>query len=247
MMDPELARPTPGFRPLYAQVRELMVERIATGQWKPGSLLPSEQRLAEEFGVSQGTVRKALSEMETQRLLVRRQGRGTFVAAHSRQTALFHFFRMVDHDGRRQEPVSRVLEHRVRRATREQAAALGIDSYAHVHAILRTRLIGGRPVILERVAVPTALITSLPLEVGQPMADELYVIYQRDHGVTIAKAEETLRAVAAQAPEVEHLGVALHTPLLEITRVARDMQGAPVELRVSRCDTAHTAYRNEIV
>src|SRR5258707_13395026 len=86
----------PDFRPLYAQVRALMIRRMVRGEWRPGDILPSEGRLAVEFGVSQGTVRKALDEMAAQNLVVRQQGRGTFVAQHSEAHALFHFFHIRD-------------------------------------------------------------------------------------------------------------------------------------------------------
>ena len=66
-------------RPLYLQLRDALAERIASGEWKPGSAIPNESDLAREFGVSAGTMRKALDLMEAERLLTRRQGRGTFV------------------------------------------------------------------------------------------------------------------------------------------------------------------------
>jgi DNA-binding transcriptional regulator YhcF (GntR family) len=109
----------PDFRLLYAQVRELMVRRIAGGAWRPGDLLPSEFRLAAELGVSQGTVRKALDELAAENLVVRRQGRGTFVAAHDAQRELFRFFRLADADGRRPTPTSRQLSVRRERADAE--------------------------------------------------------------------------------------------------------------------------------
>ncbi|HSR54974.1 MAG TPA: GntR family transcriptional regulator, partial [Alphaproteobacteria bacterium] len=71
----------PDFSPLYRQVKELLLQRVVSGYWKPGEILPSEVKLAAEFNVSQGTVRKALEEMAAEHLVVRHQGKGTFVAA----------------------------------------------------------------------------------------------------------------------------------------------------------------------
>ena len=90
----------PGFKPLYQQVKDLLIERLIGGYWRPGDLLPSEMQLAEQLGVSQGTVRKALDEMTAGNLLVRRQGRGTYVAEHDQEHALFHFFKLTDRRGR---------------------------------------------------------------------------------------------------------------------------------------------------
>ena len=86
---------TPDFRPLYQQVHDLLVSRIVAGEWKPGDALPPEPSLARTFRVSQGTVRKALAALEQRNLVVRRQGKGTYVATHTPQRALFHFFHLV--------------------------------------------------------------------------------------------------------------------------------------------------------
>ena len=111
-------------RPLYAQVRELMIGRMVQGVWKPGAVLPSEVQLAAEFGVSQGTVRKALDALAAENLVIRRQGRGTFVAEHDAERALFHFFHLVGEDGSRQLPGATLLSCRAGKASRDEAARL---------------------------------------------------------------------------------------------------------------------------
>src|SRR5215203_5028435 len=111
-----------GFRPLYRQVRDVLVKRIADGVWHAGQLLPSEGEIALDLGVSQGTVRKALDEMTAQNLVVRRQGRGTFVAKHDDARILFQFFKLVPDSGERSFPDSRVLA--VRKHIDANAAAM---------------------------------------------------------------------------------------------------------------------------
>jgi GntR family transcriptional regulator len=234
------------FQPLYAQVKTLMVQRIGSGAWKPGELLPSEFALAAEYKVSQGTVRKALLALEADRLIIRRQGRGTYVARHTAQETLFHFFHMVGLDDQRRIPTSRVLAQRTMRATRAQAKALAVAPATLLHAITRVRAFDGQPAIFERIFVPTELMPELAVETGAEMADEMYVIYQERFGITIAGASERLAATAAGADEARHLGLAEGTPLLEITRVARDVNGRAVELRTSRCDTSTTRYAAEL-
>ncbi len=234
------------FRPLYAQVREEFCRRLVDGRWRPGDALPSEGRLAGELGVSQGTVRKALDEMAAQNLLERRQGKGTFVARHSQQRSLFHFFHIVDAEGRKEPPSSRVLALETRAANPEERTRLGLAARARVHAILRVRTIGGTPVILERIALPAALFPSLSLPIGEELAEEFYVIYQQRFGVTIVRAAEQLRAMAAGADEARHLGAPRGAPLLEIDRLALTLDGAPAEWRLSRCSTARYRYAVEI-
>ncbi|HSK40712.1 MAG TPA: GntR family transcriptional regulator [Arenibaculum sp.] len=235
------------FRPLYTQVRDMMVGRIGSGAWKPGEMIPSEFQLAAEFGVSQGTVRKALIEMEQRKLVVRRQGRGTYVSQHSSQQALFHFFRIVDRDGVKELPTSVVVEHRTKRASKEEAASLGLAPRAAVHFVMRVRHLRGRPVIIERIILPTAVFRDLDLPIGEEMAEELYVLYQRNHGVTIVRADERIAAVVADEADARFLEIAAGAPLLEISRIASDVQGNPVELRSSRVDTADFRYSCRIV
>jgi len=246
MDDTFVTVPATDYQPLYAQVKTLLVQRIGSGAWKPGEMLPSEFQLAAEYKVSQGTVRKALLSLEADRLIVRRQGKGTYVARHNRQETLFHFFRMVGLGDQRRIPASVVLTHRTRRATGEQASRLALETGAMLHAIVRVRSFEGRPTIFERIYVPVALMPDLAVEIGVEMTDEMYVIYQERYGITIARATERLAAVPATAEEARHLELDAGSPLLEIVRVARDVNGKPVELRISRCDTASTRYAAEV-
>ncbi len=236
----------PDFRPLYAQVRALMIARLVRGEWRPGEILPSEGRLAVEFGVSQGTVRKALDEMAAQNLVVRHQGRGTFVAQHSEAQALFHFWHIRDAKGVKELPTGQVLKLRAVRADRGQAERLALPARARVWEILRLRHLRNRPVILERIAVPVTLFPGLDLPVGRALPDELYVLYQEKFAVTVARAQEKLRAVAADKIDAKRLAVPAGSPLLEIDRVALSLDGTPVEWRLSRCNSANHHYYSEI-
>jgi GntR family transcriptional regulator len=237
---------SPDFRPLYAQVKELLIARLVRGEWRPGEILPSEFSLAATFGVSQGTVRKALDEMAAQNLVVRRQGRGTFVAQHSEPHAQFHFFHIRDEGGAKELPTGRVLKLRGDRADRPQAARLRLPSRARVWEMRRVRALRGKPVILERITLPAALFPDLTLPIHSELPDELYILYQEKFGVTVARAEEKLRAVAADELDAKTLGVAKGTPLLEVDRVALSLDGTPVEWRLSRCNTARHHYLSEI-
>jgi len=75
-------------RPLYLQVRDALLDRIKDGRWKPGANLPSEIDLHRQLGVSLGTLRKALSVLESEQLIIREPGRGTFVRDHQAGRAL---------------------------------------------------------------------------------------------------------------------------------------------------------------
>lgn len=237
-------RPGPDFRPLYTQVRDLIVGRVTDGTWKAGELLPSEMRLADEFGVSQGTVRKALDDLEAENLIVRRQGKGTFIATHSPQRALFHFFHLVDKDGHRQLPTSRDIGLSRGRATREEERRLDLASGARVVRIERVREFDGHPVIMESVVVGAGTFPNLGR--GGTLPNTLYILYEEEYGIIIHRAVEHLRAVAASSADAHHLGLDEGAPLLEIDRLALTPDGRPVEWRISRCDTRNHRYLSNL-
>lgn len=227
---------------LYAQTEAILTRRIAEGFWAPGAMIPPEPDLAAELGVSPGTVRKALGGLERRRLIERRQGRGTFVAAHTSERALFHFFRITALDGARRAPTSHVLDCRTIAASVEEAGPLGVAPGTALHRVKRGRLIEGSACILERIWLPAARFPGFALPVMREMTDELYVLYQRDHGVTIGRAEERLAAIAAAEEDALLLNLAPGAPLLEVSRIAFDLQDRPVERRITLLDTAAHRY-----
>jgi GntR family transcriptional regulator len=229
-------------RPLYAQTEALLTQRIADGTWLPGTPLPAEPMLAAELGVSPGTLRKALAGLERRRLIERRQGRGTYVAAHTSERALFHFFRVFDSQGRKHTPSSFVLDCRSGPATPDEAAALSLSEGEAVHRVERIRALAEEPVILERILLPAARFPGFALPVLREMHDELYVLYQRDFRVTIGRAEERLAAIAANEIQAAKLRLWPGAPLLEISRVAYDLADRPVERRVTLLDTRMHRY-----
>lgn len=233
-----------GFRPLYAQVRERLTQRLIDGRWPPGALIPSEIELARELGVSQGTIRKALDEMTAAHLLVRRQGRGTFVAVPEDNRILFKFFRLSPDDGARAFPESQLLGRRTGRATAAEAAALGLAAGAQVHRIERLRRFGAAPVLVETLVLPAGRLAGIATMESLP--NNLYRLFSDRWGITVAGARERLKAVAATAADAAALGVAPATPLLEISRIAFDLEDRPVELRISRCLTASTHYAADL-
>jgi len=230
----------PGFRPLYQQVRDILRQRITDGVWSPGEPLPAEPRLAAELGVSQGTVRKALDELASANLVDRRQGRGTYVTRQTAERALFHFFHIVDPNGRRVTPTSRTLDCRRSVGTARELERLGAQPGAVVVRIARLRSLEGREALVERIAVPASLFPDLGAD--GPLPNALYELYQERFGVTIARATEHLRAVVAADEDTQLLGIAAGTPLLEIDRVAFDLEDRPVEWRVSRLLSDGFAY-----
>jgi GntR family transcriptional regulator len=231
-------------RPLYAQVRERLVERIRSGEWRPGQIIPNEFEIAAEFGVSQGTARKAISELAAEGLVLRRQGRGTFVVEHTPAHVLFRFFNLFDDAGVAVIPDSRDARSSLVQADSDERRALGLDQTAQVIRITRTRTRNGTPFIRETITLPEALFPGL---VDRPeVANTLYDLFQKEYGILVMRTDDRLSAIAADAEMATALAIPPGTPLLRIARTAFALDDTPVEWRVSLChlDRAHYLARN---
>ena len=227
-------------RPLYAQVRDRLIERIKSGQWKPGQLIPNEFEIAAEFGVSQGTARKAIGELASERLLLRRQGRGTFVVEHTPDHVLFRFFNVFDPDGRAVIPDSRNTAWTLERATSEERSHLGLARGARVVRITRTRTRAGKAFIVETIALPEARFPGLVDRTELP--NTLYDLFQKAYGTLVMRTDDRISAVAADAKAAEVLGVATGAALLKIDRLSFTLHDAPIEWRVSLCHLDQAYY-----
>jgi GntR family transcriptional regulator len=227
-------------RPLYAQVRERLVDRIRSGAWKPGQLIANEFEIAAEFGVSQGTARKAISDLAAEGLVVRRQGRGTFVVEHTPAHVLFRFFNLFDTAGAAVIPDSRDSKASLAAASAEERKTLGLDRHAKVIRIFRTRTHNGAPLMRETIALPEALFPGLAEQ--REMPNTLYDLFQKSYGVLVTRTDDRLSAVAADPETAATLGVAPETPLLKIDRIAFGLDDRPLEWRVSLCHLGDAHY-----
>ena len=238
--------PIPDFQPLYKQVYDVLVRRIAEGQWKPGQVLPSEQALAEELRVSQGTVRKALDTLAAENLVQRHQGKGTYVAEHTQEHSLFRFFRLArpHSEGERAKPDSSKARCKRRAATPTEAERLHLSKGATVVEIKRVRLIDGERAVSEKSVVPLKLFPELDHQDALP--NTLYSLYQSVYGVNIILAKEELSAVLATKADERELGIKPGSPMLRIERSALAINGQRAEVRISRCDTRHVVYAIDV-
>jgi GntR family transcriptional regulator len=235
---------SPGFRPLYRQVKDLLLKRIGDGIWPPGALIPSEQQIAAELGVSQGTVRKALDEMTGERLLTRRQGRGTFVARHDEARILFQFFKIVPDSGVAIFPESVLRRTENARADEDERRVLNLEPGDRVVRITRIRSLGGRPVISEYLSLPARLFPGLGEDI--PIENNLYELYSARFGITVSGGQERVKAIAAPPEDASLLGLPPGAPVLAIDRVAVALDGTPVEWRRTLCQTADCAYISDL-
>jgi len=230
----------PSFQPLYQQVKERLTQYIVEQRWKPGEVLPNEFRLADELGVSQGTVRKALNRLTEQGVLVRRQGVGTFVSEHTGQSALYRFFPLVA-DGQPPElPTSEVLSLEYMVASEEVAEALNLQSGEGVICMRRRRFLGGECCLLETIYLPEEFFPNFPC--ADKIPHTLYHFYQTDYRLTVDKTLDRIKAVSCSEQDAKLMGIEPYQPLLHFTRVAESLNGEKIEYRISRCRSDHFHY-----
>lgn len=232
------------YRPLYVQVKDKLKQRLIDGTWLPGQMIPSEMDLAREIGVSQGTVRKALDAITAENLLVRRQGRGTYVAEPEDSRILFRYFRLQPKSGDHQFPQSHFGSWALHHANRLECESLDIPPKSQVWRIERERHISDKPLLVETLSLPASRFTGF--ETLKEIPNNVYRLYSDIWGITIARAAERLTAVAADKKDATALGCQVGTPLLRIERIAYDLEDTPVELRVSRCLTDNAHYLSDL-
>jgi GntR family transcriptional regulator len=236
----------PAFSPLYQQIKALITRSLQSGEWKPGEAIPSEMELAARFKVSQGTVRKAIDELATENLLVRRQGKGTFVATHAEEKIQYRFLRLMPDDGEESPTQRRVLDCRRLRAPADVARALELKSGDAAVQIRRLLLVRDKPIVLDDIWLHGALFKGLTAERLSDYRGPMYGLFETEFGVRMIRAEEKIRAVAADAASARLLELDEGAPLLSVERRSHTYGDKPVELRRGLYNTASHFYRNEL-
>ena len=237
---------TPSFRPLYEQIKILLTQSLVAGEWKPGEAIPSEMDLAERFRVSQGTVRKAIDELASEHILMRRQGKGTFVASHSEPSYQYRFLRVTPDSGEKLHPKNLFFGLERGKANADTARALGLKPGSPVMQFKRVMSFAGRPMILDDIVFAAGQFPGLTLAELKEFAGSVYSFYETVFGVRMIRAEERLRAVAADGFAAAHLKIAPGAPLLSVDRIAYTYGDKPVEWRRGLCLTDGFSYYNEL-
>jgi GntR family transcriptional regulator len=237
---------SPAFSPLYQQIKGLLTRSLSLSEWKAGEALPSEPDLAQRFKVSQGTVRKALDALAAEGLLVRRQGKGTFVATHAEERVQYRFLRLMPDEGPRVAMQRRFLDLNRLRAPAEIARALALTSGDSVLHLRRLLLADEQPVVLDEIWLPAKPFKGLTAERLSAYRGPMYGLFEAEFGVQMIRAEEKIRAVAAAGAEAELLCVPVGAPLLRVERRSLTYADRPVELRRGLYRTESHYYRNEL-
>jgi GntR family transcriptional regulator len=258
---------TPSFSPLYSQIKALILQSLQAGEWKPGEAIPSEIDLASRYGVSQGTVRKAIDELAAENLVIRRQGKGTFVATHAARQVQTRFLRLVPDQA---DPstgnsdtysangkdilVDRTITACSReRATKDIAKALRLktgDPVVYIQRVLAYKDKDGKgsaiPTILEDIWLAGNSFKGLNLERLAQSKAPMYAMFESEFGVNMVRASEKIRAVNPSKEQAALLQVKVDEPLLRVERIAYTYNDTPIEVRTGLYRTQARHYKNDL-
>lgn len=232
--------------PLYVQIKELFINKISDKEWLPGDIIPSEIVLAKNLNVSLGTIRKAIAELVANNILDRKQGKGSFVKTHDMHRALFHFFHLVNKNGDKIIPNSKVISIKKRTPTKQEVEKLQLKSDDKVINLLRTRELENKTIMLEDIVLPHKIFKQLlHIEINE-IPNTLYEFYETYFKITIYSAQEKISTLAASKADAKIINVPESYPLLRIERLAQTLDKKPIELRISKCNTKNHYYENII-
>lgn len=222
-----------GSLPLYKSIKLEVTRALSGGEVKTGMALPTEKQLSERYGVSVGTVRRALSDLVAEKVLIRQQGRGTFLAPFDSARMLNSFWHIVRKDGVREVPIVQTLRFEETTANPHTAKRLEIQTGEPIYWIVNLMLMGGSPMLVDGLHIPQKLFPGLTKAEFVGRDSTIYDLYRNRFGISVVRTVDQVTSVAADRETAKKLGLALGTPLLEIVRVARTFNDTPVELRRS--------------
>lgn len=236
------------YLPIYRAVQKDIMDRIASGEWPEGTILPAEVALAHEFKVSVGTIRRALGELTVEGILARRRKTGTVVTGRSPQQNLrffYSYFRLHSREGALQHSTVKILSMERRLPTESEMQSLRISTDVQVIHIHRLRYVTDRPVMHEHVVIPTVRVPDFPEKIESVPA-KLYSLLWQNYDIKISAIREQLEADLATKEDADLLNLALPYAILVLQEVAYDEKAQPVLINCHRATTRDDIYINEI-
>jgi len=228
--------------PRYYQLKEIMRDRIRSGEWKPGDLIPSERELGEQYGISRMTARQAITDLVNEGLFYREQGKGTFVSQRKITQQLIHLTGFTeDIRARGQRPSTKVLSAEMSPADETTAEKLRIPADTLIFRLQRLRLADGEPLAIE--------ISQISFKGCERLLEEdlennsLYRILETKYGMPLMEADQELEAGLADSEEAEVLKISVDSPVLFTRRTTYTERNQPIEYaKAIYCGNKYTFY-----
>ena len=232
--------------PLYIQVKQKITKELMSGNWRAGDLIPSEIELAQSYQVSQGTVRKAIDELSIEKILIRRQGKGTYVTTHNEEQIQLRFLRLTSSKGNKEKLESQLLSFEKTRVNSYVANRLNLRPGSSVYKIKRVLTFARKPLILDEIYISTIPFKGLNAEMINQKKGSLYRLYESNYGIQMLNADEKIKAVSAEAEVSKLLNIKKGHPILGIERVSYTYGNKPIEWRLGLCLTDEYHYQTEL-
>ncbi len=231
----------------YEEVKQKITEDLVRGRYPMGQALPAEKDLSKELDVSIGTLRKAVDELVAEGIVVRRQGRGTYVAEHDLKRLLYYFFHVVKHDvDKKANPRVDLVSLNTAVATKEEASKLNIKEGAPVWRLVNCLYLEECCVMIDQITLDKKRFKNLTRAEFINREGSIYQLYQMKYGQTVVRSSERLRASLVSKQHAEWLDIKPNSPVLVIRRVALGIQDDPIEWRISTLNTNQYEYFSEL-
>ena len=232
--------------PLYVEVKKKITQSLIQGEWGPGEAIPSEIELANIYDVSQGTVRKAIDDLSAESILVRRQGKGTYVATHNEENIQLRFLRLTSQFGLNEKLDNQLISFSKEKATNKLAKILNINPSSTIISVTRILTFNENPLILDVIKIPAQSFRGLTPEMIVENNGSMYRMYETDFGVRMLRADEKIIAITANSETASHLKVQENHPLLSVERISYTYKNKPLEWRLGLYVTDNHFYRSEL-
>ncbi len=233
-------------QPLYEQVKKKITESLVQGEWNPGEVIPSEIELANVYDVSQGTVRKAIDELSAESVLIRRQGKGTYVATHTEENIQLRFLKLTSNFGLKEKLDNQLVSFSKEKATNKLAKILNINSSSTIISMKRVLTFNEKPLILDVIKIPAQYFRGLTAEMVVERKGSMYRMYETDFGIRMLRADEKIKAISANFESTSLLNIKENSPLLSVERLSYTYDNKPLEWRLGLCITDNHYYRSEL-
>jgi len=233
-------------QPLYEEVKKKITTSLIDGEWGPGEAIPSEIELANTYNVSQGTVRKAIDELSAESILIRRQGKGTYVATHNEENIQFRFLKLTSNIGLKEKLDNQLVSFVKEKATNKLAKILNVNTASTIISLKRVLTFNEKPLILDVIKIPAQSFRGLTAEMVVEKKGSMYRMYETDFGVRMLRADEQIRAVNANPESASLLNIKKNTPLLSVERISYTYENRPLEWRLGLYTTNNHYYRSEL-
>ena len=232
--------------PLYIQVKKRITQSLISAEWSPGQSIPSEVELAKKYNVSQGTVRKAIDDLAADKILIRRQGKGTFVSTHNEENIQLRFLRLTEKSGKKEKVENKLISFEKEKASNQIANALGVNTSSTLISIKRLLTFNGSPLILDLIKIPSDSFRGLNANKVIEKKGSMYRMYETDFGIQMLHADEKIKAVEANNESSSMLNIAEGSPLLSVERLSYTYDDKPIECRLGLCVTLNHYYKTEL-